>query len=93
MSKDVLKITDLECCPFCTGTQVYTKDWVEGSTITTYDFNFRADDTPLDKNCLQQYKGSRVYCSNCHKCLGTFNENILSSAAAKQLEKIAKVYK
>lgn len=79
-----MKLSDLQCCPFCGNDEFYIKQYVYG-TIRTYEkFDGReADNSEMYETLINKPTTERAYCERCGRFLGSRKTNTLSKYALK----------
>jgi hypothetical protein len=85
-----MKFSDLTECPFCGGSEYYTKEYVYG--VIRYNEYF--DGTEAENELMydglnyksRAYNG-KAYCRSCDKYLGSVADNTVSVAAQKALKR------
>lgn len=83
-----MKLSDLECCPFCKGETYYEKQYAKGPVSYYYNFDgSEADNSEMHIDITYDYTG-RVYCADCDKVLGNIITDKLSKQAEKKLKEL-----
>ena len=81
-----MKLSKLECCPFCGNDEFYTNEYVFGSIRYAERFDGEeADNSELYDYLNTKNYSSRAYCKKCGKYLGDRETGVLSKQAEKAL--------
>ena len=81
-----MKLSELECCPFCGHDEFYTNEYVYGTTRYKERFDGKETENAelYDYLNTRSYTG-RAYCAKCGKYLGTKETDTLSKQVQKAL--------
>ena len=80
------RFSDLTECPFCGGTQFYTKGRITGKSIYFERFDGEEADNGEMYESTDFITEGKAYCESCHSYLGNRRTNTMGKEAEKALK-------